>query len=128
MDLRLQIFLSLCCLGFIGLCLQLLRKGAMEYKYALLWLAGSIVMLLCVLFPTPLFAFAGLVGIIDPVNMVFFIAFFLTLLIIFVLSVVVSRLSVRIRRLTQAMALLEKRVLDGEASEQIAVRTGSDQG
>ena len=76
MDWRLQLFLALCCLLFFVLCVHLLRKGIMEVKYALLWLAGSILMGLVVLFPEGLFALAKLVGIIDPTNMVFFLAFF----------------------------------------------------
>jgi len=113
MDWRLQVFLSLCCLGFFGICINLLRKGIMEYKYALLWLVGSILMMMAVLFPEGLFALSSLVGIIDPTNMVFFLAFFMSLLIIFSLSIIVSRLSMQVRRLTQAVALLEKRVEDG---------------
>ena len=118
MDWRLQLFLSLCCLGFFILCIQLLRKGVMGYKYALLWLAGSMLMILAVLFPNGLYEMSKLVGIIDPTNMVFFLGFFLSLLIIFSLSVIVSRISGQVRRLTQASALLEKRIEDLERSEE----------
>lgn len=112
MDLRLQVFLLVCCLGLVALCIQLLRHGIMEYKVALLWMAGGFLMLLVSIFPKPLFLLAQWVGIVEPVNMVFLMAFFLTLLLLLVLSVVVSKLSTRIRILTQAIALLEKRVMD----------------
>ncbi len=115
MDWRLQLFLALCCLLFFVLCVHLLRKGIMEVKYALLWLAGSILMGLVVLFPEGLFALAKLVGIIDPTNMVFFLAFFLSLMIIFSLSIIVSKLSFQLRRLVQTVAILEKKVRDSDA-------------
>ncbi len=112
MDVRLQLFLVLCSLGFFATCFHLLRKGVMEYKYTLLWILASVLMLLIVVFPEPLFRFSAFVGVVDPTNMVFFIAFFLSLMIIFSLSIVVSDLTNRLRKLVQTVALLEKKVED----------------
>ncbi len=110
MDWRLQLFLLACCLGFFAMCIHLLRKSVMEYKYALLWILGSLLMFVVVLFPKSLYSFSTFIGVIDPLNILFFVAFFISLLIIFALSVVVSKLSSQIRRLVQTVAILEKKI------------------
>ena len=47
-------------------------------------------------------------GIASPVNMLFFLGFCFSLMIIFVLTVAVSRMSIRIKQLAQEIALNEK--------------------
>jgi len=47
-------------------------------------------------------------GIASPINMLFFLGFCFSLIIIFVLTVAVSRMSVRIKTLAQEIALYEK--------------------
>lgn len=47
-------------------------------------------------------------GIADPVNMLFFLGFCFSLMIIFVLTVAVSRMSIRIKQMAQEIALHEK--------------------
>lgn len=47
-------------------------------------------------------------GIASPVNMLFFLGFCFSLVIIFVLTVAVSRMSIRIKQLAQEIALYEK--------------------
>ena len=51
-----------------------------------------------------------LMGIADPVNMLFFLGFCFSLAIIFALTVAVSRMSVRIKELAQELALYNKKV------------------
>jgi len=69
-------------------------------------------MFMVVLFPKSLYSFASFIGVIDPLNILFFVAFFLSLLIIFALSVVVSKLSNQIRRLVQTIAIVEKKLME----------------
>ena len=57
---------------------------------------------------------AKFMGIEVPSNMLFFLGFCFALVIIFVLTIAVSRMSIRIKNLTQEMALYEKRMKDNE--------------
>ncbi len=112
MNLRLQIivgFFLVISLIVIG---NMVRKRRMELKYALVWFLVGSVTLVFDIFPQLLNWLAGLVGVGIPVNMLFFMGFVFSLLIIFSLSVSVSRLSGKVKRLTQEMALLEEKLND----------------
>ena len=62
-----------------------------------------------VCFPQLIDWIAKTLGIASPVNMLFFLGFCFALMIIFVLTVAVSRASIRIKQLAQELALYEKR-------------------
>ena len=48
----------------------------------------------------------------SPINMLFFLGFCFSLVIIFVLTVAISRVSIRMKQLTQELALYEKKMND----------------
>lgn len=50
---------------------------------------------------------ANVLGIYSPVNMIFFLGFVLSLIIIFTLTVALSRVTARVRKLAQMIALQE---------------------
>ena len=54
--------------------------------------------------------FSGFLGIDAPVNMIFFLGFCFSLVIIYILTVSLSRMSTKMRRLTQIIALNEDRI------------------
>ena len=86
--------------------INMIRKRKLELKYSLVWLIVLIVLLVIVCIPEMLTKIATSLGIYSPVNMIFFVGFVFSLVIIFVLTVTVSRLSARIRRLAQIVAML----------------------
>lgn len=86
--------------------INMIRKRKLELKYSLVWLLVLIVLLVIVCIPETLTKIATSLGIYSPVNMIFFLGFVFSLIIIFVLTVTVSRLSARIRRLAQIVAML----------------------
>lgn len=86
--------------------INMIRKRKLELKYSLVWLLVLIVLLVSVCIPETLTKIATSLGIYSPVNMIFFLGFVFSLVIIFVLTVTVSRLSARIRRLAQIVAML----------------------
>lgn len=88
------------------LILNMIRKRKLELKYSLVWLIVMILLLFIAGSPDKLTEIAKTLGIYSPVNMVFFLGFVFSLIIIFVLTVTVSRLSARIRRLAQIVAML----------------------
>ena len=67
-----------------------------------------IVLLIVIVFPDLLTDGAKLLGIATPVNMVFFVGFCFSLIIIFGLTMAVSKMSQQIKDLSQKIALMEK--------------------
>lgn len=96
--------------ALISMCvlLNMIRKKQLELRYTLSWLAvgTSVIILAC--FPGVLEWMAKFVGIASPVNMLFFFGFLFSLAIILVLTVSISRMSVRVKRLAQEIALLRE--------------------
>lgn len=88
--------------------LNMIRKRKLELKYALVWLIVLVILFIFALMPEKLQEIATTLGIYSPINMIFFLGFVFSLAIIFVLTVTVSRLSARIRRLAQMVAQMNK--------------------
>lgn len=98
--------------------LILLKNGKLYLKYALLWFFTGAAMIVLVLFPEILQWFFNLCGIQVYSNGIFAVLILFILLILLALTSIVSRLNERNRKLTQAIALLEKRVREMEKKEQ----------
>ncbi|MBI5094229.1 MAG: DUF2304 domain-containing protein [Candidatus Hydrogenedentes bacterium] len=96
-------------LALLCLVLELVRRGYLKERYALLWLATSGVGLLLGCFP-------GLIVFISPIlqvqylTVLFILSFVFLLSIVLVFTVVISRLTERHRQLTQEVALLANRL------------------
>ena len=107
MSLRLQvILLILFVLIFIFLINQV-KKKAVALKYTLAWLLLDVVLIVLTCFPNLLLIISEMLGITSPMNMIFFCGFVLALVIIYTLTVALSRNSDRIRSLAQQVALNE---------------------
>lgn len=114
MTAKLQIVIGLAILVVFTILVNMIRRRSLELKYALSWM-----MVLCALFvfdcaPKLLIVVSDFLGIYAPVNMIFFLGFCFSLVIIFSLTVALSRLSNSIRTLDQMVALNEKRLQDLE--------------
>lgn len=114
MTAKLQIVIGLAILVVFAILVNMIRRRSLELKYALSWM-----MVLCALFvfdcaPKLLIVVSDFLGIYAPVNMIFFLGFCFSLVIIFSLTVALSRLSNSIRTLDQMVALNEKRLQDLE--------------
>jgi hypothetical protein len=86
--------------------IELLRRGILREKFAALWLLVSVALLVLAVFPGVLTRAASLLGIAVPVNLLFFLAAVLLLLVSVQLSYEVSRLEARTRRLAEEVAIL----------------------
>lgn len=86
--------------------INMVRKRALELKYALSWFVLLIGVGILVCIPNTMNVLARAMGIYSPVNMIFFIGFILAIVIIFILTVTLSRLSARVRKMAQIVALL----------------------
>lgn len=120
MSSRFQIILIVGIILVLLLILNMIRKRKLELKYSLVWLIVMVLLLVIACMPEKLHDIATALGIYSPVNMVFFLGFVFSLIIIYVLTVTVSRLSARIRRLAQIVAMLNSYMgEDKEMNEQI---------
>ena len=90
--------------------LNMLRKGALREKYAVLWLFFSGVALVFALIPDSLNWVATKLGVAYPVNLVFFVLAVLLVLVSVQLSHELSRHEMRIRRLAEEVALLRQEI------------------
>lgn len=105
MNIRIQIIIAVFIILALVVIVNMIRKKALELRYALAWLAVGVGVLMLDLFPGLIEVISRLVGIADPVNMLFFAGFCFSLAIIFILTVAISRMSVRIKELAQELAL-----------------------
>ena len=110
MSLRLQIIVGILIIVSMLVIGNMVRKKKLDLRYALVWLIVGCVVLIFDIFPSLLGVISGILGVGLPVNMLFFMGFVFSLLIIFTLTVAVSKMSERVKRLTQELALLEERV------------------
>ena len=110
MTLRLQIIVGVLIVLSILVIANMVRKRKLELKYALVWFLVGAVVLVFDIFPQLLGTVTRWMGIDLAVNMLFFLGFVFSLLIIFTLTVAVSKLSEKVKRLTQEVALLEEKI------------------
>ena len=83
---QLQLFMVLGALVLLCIIFTLLKRGLMSVKYSLLWLLLAVALVIAAAFPY----------------------------VIYVLSIAITQLAEKCKRLTQANAILEKRVRDLE--------------
>ena len=114
MTLKLQIVIAIAILAILAVLVNMIRKRSLELKYALVWMMVLAALLIFDCAPVLLNIVSNFLGIYAPVNMIFFLGFCFSLLIIFSLTVVLSRLSNSVRTLDQMVALNEKRLQDLE--------------
>lgn len=108
MTFKLQVII-ICGLLFVTLImLNMVRKRKLELKYALSWIICAIVLVVLTCVPSLLIELADFLGIYSPVNMIFFLGFIFMLIIVFTLTISLSRVTEKVRRLAQIEALTSK--------------------
>ncbi len=93
-----------------GFVFFLLRRGALREKYAVLWLFFSAAALFFAIFPGVLDWLSRVLGVAQPVNLLFFVTVVLLVLVNVQLSYELSRHEMRIRRLAEEVALLRDEI------------------
>ncbi|MBX6356495.1 MAG: DUF2304 domain-containing protein [Micromonosporaceae bacterium] len=86
--------------------IELLRRRQLREKYAILWLAVSVLIIPLSLFPRLLDSVAGLLGVASGVSLVLFLGIVFLLLVCVHLSWEVSRLEEETRTIAEELALL----------------------
>lgn len=108
MSPRIQIIILVALIFIFAFMIFHINKKKLEFRFCLPWLLFLLVCIILTCFPKLLDWFAGVVGIATPINMLFLCGFGISLFIIYVLTVAVSKLTANVSLLTQKIALLEK--------------------
>lgn len=112
MNTKLQIIIAIIVIIALCVIVNMIRKKRLELRYALAWLIVGMGTLILDCFPILTTKLADMIGVASPINMLFFLGFCFSLIIIFVLTVAISRVSIRMKQLTQELALYEKKMSD----------------
>ena len=109
MSVKIQIIIAVLIICALIVIIDMIRKKRLELSYALSWLLVGIGVLILEIFPQLIKTISEKIGIVSPVNMLFFFGFCFSLIIIFVLTIAVSKLSIKIKQLAQQIAIYEKK-------------------
>ena len=105
MSIRIKcVIIAVLILGLLKI-LGLIKKNKLELKYALSWLFPELGMLIITLIPNLLNVISKVLGIYNEINMLFFLGFVFIILVIFSLTMSLSRNSERVRKMAQEIAL-----------------------
>lgn len=117
MSIRSQIIIMIAVAAALIVLACMVKRRTISLRYALPWtlLAIGVTVLTC--FPVLTERLTNLLGVSLPVNMIFFMGFCFSLVIIFSLSLAVSRLSKRLKDLAQHQALLERTIQEMQGKE-----------
>lgn len=108
MSVKLQILIIVVILLAMLYIVDHVRKKSIDFRYALLWLFVCICVLVLTVFPKLLTVLAEILGIASPVNMLFFLGFCLSIVVIFTLSIALSNLTDKVKKMAQEIAIIRK--------------------
>ena len=108
MALKLQLLAIFASGVLLAIVFELLRRRRLIERYALIWLASSVVLLGLAVWKGLLDRLAELMGIAYPPNALFMIAFGFVLLLLLHFSLAISRLSNETKVLAQVVARLDR--------------------
>jgi len=114
MSLFTKVFIFFLFILFLLFIIRMLKRGKIEFKYAFIWIGTSILVLILAAFPTVLAYFSDILGIGQPVNLVFFLGILLNLIITFAITASYSKLKEMAYKNTQYIALLENKIENWE--------------
>ena len=105
MSIRIKcVIIAVLILGLLKI-LGLIKKNKLELKYALSWPFLELGILIITLIPNLLNVISKVLGIYNEINMLFFLGFVFIILVIFSLTMSLSRNSERVRKMAQEIAL-----------------------
>jgi len=107
MLIELRLIMLVIIIGLLIFFFSMLRNKKLDLKYCLVWMFALLGIAVFCIFPGLLDSLSEVLGIGVPVNTLFLICIAFLTFICISLTVVVSRLSARLRQLTQNLAVLE---------------------
>jgi hypothetical protein len=108
LNFKLQIAVILISLLMMGYILYLIRQEIIELKYSSIWLVVGMLMIVVAVQPDLVSDVARLLGIGLPVNALFLFTLLFILMILMVVTIAISKVSLKHTRLAQEIALLRQ--------------------
>lgn len=118
MNVILQTILIIASVGFFLFILKMLKSKKLEFKYSIVWIIASFSFIVLSIFPKIVRYVADLLHIVEPVNAVYLIIIFFLLVIVFTLTVALSRNSNRVKALTQEIGILKLEIRKNENNKE----------
>jgi hypothetical protein len=122
-ETKAQIIAVVVTFGILLLVLDLVRRRRLSERYAIIWMGAAFALLILSIWTGGLDAIADLMGIQEPANAIFIIAFAVGFLLLLNFSVVSSRLNEESKVLAQEVARLEQ-----ELRHERSLRGGEENG
>jgi hypothetical protein len=122
-ETKAQIIAVIATLAIFILILELVRRRRLVERYALLWMGVAGALLVLAIWTDGLEVIADLMGIEEPANAIFILAFGTVFLLLLNFSVATSRLSEETKILAQETARLEQELRAEQAANESPVRT-----
>ncbi len=116
MSLRTQIIVAVAVIIALLVLSGMIKKKKIEVRFALIWYLLALVILVLDIFPGLLDKATAFMGVGLAVNMLI-LGFCFALVIIFVMTLWVSRLSMKVKQLTQELALLDKKLSETDMTQ-----------
>lgn len=110
----LRLTLSVAVICYFILIFIYLKRQMLELKYTLLWLVAGFIMGIMVFFPELLVYFVRFLGIESNMNGLYVLCIAFIIAILMSLTAIVSRQSLKIKKLVQNISILEKRIREME--------------
>lgn len=110
MGTQLRCLIIIGALGGFFYIISMIRKEKLELKYSLSWMAAIISILIMGIIPESIEYISKILDIASPVNALFFVGICFILIILFSLTIAMSRNSKKVKDLVQKLALLEYKV------------------
>lgn len=107
MNVRLQLIMITASLLFLAYIALMLRNKMIELKYTLVWLLAGAALLTAAMFPGLIRLLSNLLHIIEPVHTLFLFIIFFLLMILFTLTIALSRNAIRVKTLTQEIGIIK---------------------
>lgn len=108
--MKFQIIIAVLLLVVLLVIINSVKKHTLDFRHALSWIVSDLILLLLDIFPGIIAWFAKLCGVALPINMMFFFGIVLCYVLIYGLSVTISHLTEKVKKLTQEVALLEEKL------------------
>ena len=106
--------------------IELMRRGTLRERHAGWWFVGGVMALVIAVFPQTLGWAAAAVGIVVPVNLVFFVAIGLLFLVSLQYGAELTRVEEKLRVLAEESAFHERRIAALEQERARRAGSGSD--
>ena len=110
MTLQAQILIVGLLLIVLAIIVNMIRRRRLELRYVLIWMGCDFALIILASFPSLMEILADILGIKSPMNMIFFLGFLFSLIIIFSLTVTISHFTAMVRKMAQEIALLSDRL------------------